>query len=232
MSMRASRSTDRRVRPPALTWDGFAWSGTMLLPTWKGFQRRGRTPSRAVPKVQLELASPDGEGAPPAPEQLAACAYLRAHEQAITKAVLARVLRAYPKLRGAYHAASDITPGAPADDDPDLAGLVDDAPKELPVIKRAADLRQVMSINTIHVLNVAKRGHAYVGLQFHCDWDDEHGAGVMLHQRRVVAFGGADTSFLEWIATRDGGQDLAPAAPKPPAPRAPTRRKRSAPRRR
>jgi len=63
-----------------------------------------------------------------------------------------------------------------------------------------------MGLVAIHVLGVAKGGVAYVGLELGCDWDEEHGAGLMLHKARIVKVGGADTSFLEWIAERDGGK--------------------------
>jgi hypothetical protein len=43
----------------------------------------------------------------------------------------------------------------------------------------------------------------YIGFSFHCDWDREHGVGVMMHGRRAVDVGGADTAILDWIATRD-----------------------------
>lgn len=44
---------------------------------------------------------------------------------------------------------------------------------------------------------------AYVGYEFRCTWDEEHGMGVMTHKNRVVAIGGADVSILEWIAESD-----------------------------
>jgi hypothetical protein len=44
---------------------------------------------------------------------------------------------------------------------------------------------------------------AYLGFSFHVAWEPEHGLGVMVHGRRIVDVGGADTSFLEWIAERD-----------------------------
>jgi hypothetical protein len=36
---------------------------------------------------------------------------------------------------------------------------------------------------------------SYVGLEFGCSWDKEHGFGVMLHGSRVFDIGSADTSF-------------------------------------
>jgi hypothetical protein len=43
----------------------------------------------------------------------------------------------------------------------------------------------------------------YVGFEFGCTWDDEHGLGVLMHGERVVDVGGAETAFLLWIAERD-----------------------------
>jgi hypothetical protein len=55
---------------------------------------------------------------------------------------------------------------------------------------------------------VAKAGHAYVGLELGCTWDEEHGAGVLLHKGRVVEVGQADTSFDDHAAVKDGGTRL------------------------
>ena len=52
-------------------------------------------------------------------------------------------------------------------------------------------------------MNVEKDGIAYVGYEFGCIWDDEHGLGVMTHKTRIIDFGGADSSFLTWIARKD-----------------------------
>ena len=46
-------------------------------------------------------------------------------------------------------------------------------------------------------------GAAYVGYEFGCAWEEEHGLGLMMHQGRIVAMGGADTAILEWIAEKD-----------------------------
>lgn len=204
----------KRVRMPRLSWDGDGWSGKIELASWAGFQvRSGPYGARAKAtkryKVRISFTAPsDGDDdrlhARPSEEQVAAHAYLLAHERKVTKAVLARILREYPKLRAAYHKDYDIDPDA----DDDRADDLFDALKTLPEIKRSADLRKVMGISTVHVLDVAKAGVAYVGFEFGCDWDDEHGAGMMLHKQRIVKFGGADVSFLEWIAERDGGHRI------------------------
>jgi hypothetical protein len=58
----------------------------------------------------------------------------------------------------------------------------------------------LIGLSNVHILSVARDG---IGLQFGCTWDEEHGLGVMTHRDRVVQVGGADTSFLTWIAEED-----------------------------
>lgn len=185
----------------------------MVLPTWTGFQSRlgpYGAPSRRMKRPRARISfhpgeSGDGKLSGPSDEQRAAYAYLVNHEAAVTGAILARVLRAYPKLRKSYHDAFDIDPDVKPEYADELDALFDDH-KPLPVIRHARELRKVMGLAWIHVLDVAKAGVAYVGFELGCDWDDEHGAGLMMHKARVVDFGGADTSLLEWIAERDGGK--------------------------
>ena len=43
----------------------------------------------------------------------------------------------------------------------------------------------------------------YVGYEFGCEWEDEHGLGVLMHGTRVVDVGFADTAILLWIAEAD-----------------------------
>ena len=50
-----------------------------------------------------------------------------------------------------------------------------------------------------------KDGLPCFGYEFGCTWDGEHGLGVLMHGKRVVEVGGADTAFTLWIAKRDAG---------------------------
>ena len=56
--------------------------------------------------------------------------------------------------------------------------------------------------------NIAKDGIAYVGLEFGCEWDSEHGMGVMLHRDRILELSQADSSFNGHLARKDGGEYL------------------------
>ena len=74
---------------------------------------------------------------------------------------------------------------------------------ELLEVNEPDDLRPLIGLSSVHVLDVFHDGAACVGFEFGCVWDEEHGAGVMTHLGQVIATGQADCSFVEWIA-RDG----------------------------
>lgn len=84
-------------------------------------------------------------------------------------------------------------------------------PEDLAAVGSAKDLQSLIGIQSIYVHQVSKNGKPYVGFEFACPWDDEHGLGVLMHGTRVVDIGGADTAFLLWIARQDSerGQDSA-----------------------
>lgn len=149
------------------------------------------------------LSIDTGKGTVPGAPQTAAIEYLRAHDAAIASAALGRVLKEYPRLRRENNANVDY------DEDDEVVAFERSigigGPRRLPAILTRSGLRDVMSLSTVHVLGVARNGFAYVGFQFSCDWDDEHEAGILMHRRRVVAFGHADVAFTAWRATDDGG---------------------------
>ncbi|WP_354682360.1 DUF6985 domain-containing protein [Cupriavidus necator] len=61
-------------------------------------------------------------------------------------------------------------------------------------------LLSLVRLNSINVHPVA--GAPYLGLDFRCAWDDEHGYGLMMAGTEVVEIGGADVAALSWIADR------------------------------
>ena len=73
----------------------------------------------------------------------------------------------------------------------------------MPDIKSADDLRALIGLSSVNIHQVQKDGIPYVGFEFGCTWDDEHGLGVLMHGTRTVEIGGADTAVLLWIAKQD-----------------------------
>jgi hypothetical protein len=56
-------------------------------------------------------------------------------------------------------------------------------------------LRALIALSYVHVLAETKDGLCYIGCQFRCEWDGEHGLGVMTHRGEVVEVGQAETAF-------------------------------------
>jgi hypothetical protein len=171
---------------PSLTWEHYFWVGKLTLSSWAGFQvchSEGRTVRNASPTdgtVRLSVSPMDADArTPPTADQESAFRHLLDNEGAVTAAVVSALV--------------DYCPGHAYDGDDDVLWNV----------REPVDLRPLVRLAGVHVLDVVRDGMACVGFEFDCAWDGEHGAGVMTHQGRVIAEGQADCSFTEWIA-RDG----------------------------
>jgi hypothetical protein len=79
----------------------------------------------------------------------------------------------------------------------------DEAEEFMPDVKNKEEFKDLIGLSRIHIMNVFKNGIAYTGYEFTCSWDEEHGFGVMMYQSDVVEMGGADMSFLTWVAEKD-----------------------------
>ena len=174
---------------PPLRWDDFGWAGEIKLRSWAGFARRPGSRSKKVTDGTVRLNVPvedDEEQTPPTAAQIKAMRHLLDNEKKVAATVLAAVFEIYPDAKAEYE--SDYG------DDPDI---------ELPDIDKPSGLRPWMRLAHVHVLYVSKADVAYVGFEFACVWEEEHGAGVLTHRGRIVEVGHGDTAFLEWIAERD-----------------------------
>lgn len=177
---------------PPLKWDDYFWVGEIVLPSWAGFQTR-RGPYASVSSSESSNGSvrltvtplDDRSRSHPTQEQLTAFRYLMDHESEVAEAVGRALIEYYPGEKDTYFAAYD-----------------DDA-LELPDVADREDLRPLIGLSNIHILSVAHSGAAYIGFEFGCVWDDEHGAGVMTHLGRAISTGQADVSFMAWIAKSD-----------------------------
>jgi hypothetical protein len=168
---------------PPLTWDHYFWVSKVMLPSWAGFQVThgpdvdAHDPSPAEGTARLSISSVDSDArTPPTAEQVAAFRQLLDNEAAVADAV-ARALVAY-------------CPGDAYDGDDEVLWEVDGED----------DLRPLVRLTGVHILNVVRDGVACVGFEFACAWDYEHGAGVVTHLGRVGATGQAACSFEAWIA--------------------------------
>ncbi|MGO8670857.1 MAG: DUF6985 domain-containing protein [Capsulimonadaceae bacterium] len=170
---------------PTLTWDGYIWSGEIVLPAFADFaaslgphDNEGRPAGTAT----LHIKTFDDEPSLPIAEQVKAYRDFLDRQASIREAVVTALFEQYPALQQAF---------------------ADDAPVFMPDICEASELKAMLGMPTVHILPVAREGIAYVGLQLECAWDLEHGVGVMLYRDRILEIGYAETAFREWIAEQD-----------------------------
>lgn len=116
--------------------------------------------------------------------------YIIVHQSEILASILSELMKKYPDLQGQYD--------------------YDEEEKELymPDVGTQEDFSKLLSPLAIHILSVHNNGQLYIGFEFSCSWDIEHDFGVMMLYDCVVKLGGADTSFLTWIAEEDFGKKV------------------------
>lgn len=165
--------------------------GTIQLSAWRGFQNR-QGPYNSISStepfsgtVKMTVGECTSSEAPlfVSPEQVNAYKFTLENQVRIKDSILNALLPEYIKLR------------------PEYGG--DEADEYMPNITDASQFSKLIGLSFIHVLDISKEGVAYVGYEFGCNWDDEHGLGIMTHKDRVIEIGGADTSFETWIAEKD-----------------------------
>jgi glutamine amidotransferase-like uncharacterized protein len=166
--------------------------GTIQLPAWAGFQSRkgaygsadGQEKSDGLVKLivggDMVLDNPEVTQV-----HVEAYNYLVQNQEGIRDAILTALLAQYKELQEDY-------------------GYYDeDAASVMPDVNDVSQFKSLIGLSTVHLMNVSKDGTAYIGYEFGCSWDDEHGLGFMTHKDRVIKIGGADTSFLTWVAKED-----------------------------
>jgi hypothetical protein len=182
---------------PTLTWDGNAWAGRVVLKSWERIQTRlgaygsdsSDQASDGTVWLSVSPAAPPPSATsrkrPPSSAQGEAYRQLLEQEHVIRDRVVRAIVEAY---NGFVHFYIE-------------AGVTDLPPR----LDGPEQLRELMRLSSVHVLAEEKEGVPYVGFQFGCEWDQEHGLGVMTHQGQVVQVGAADASFCPpWPETADG----------------------------
>ena len=171
--------------------DHSCWTTKAQLPSWIGFQARngpyGSISSESPSDGRVTIAfAPEGRDESPLTEQeRASVQWLLDHEAEVASAVLEGLLAEYPRLQQLYG--------------------YEEAEREefMPDVSSAENFRQLIGLHEVHVHQVLKDGLPYIGFEFGCTWDGEHGLGVLMHGSRVVEVGDAGTALTLWIAKED-----------------------------
>ncbi|MBW3539182.1 MAG: hypothetical protein KY476_02835 [Planctomycetes bacterium] len=177
---------------PQFRWDGYYWISSAPLPSWKGFQA-GNGPYGALSGdgeadglVQIVFAPEGRDDSPLTADEIELVRWVIDNEQSVHDALMARLLAEYPSLR------EDVL------DDYDE----DEAAELLPPATTVDELKKLCGIVSINVHQLVKSGKPFIGDELGCTWDEEHGAGVLLHGDTALECGGADTAILFWLAAQ------------------------------
>ena len=112
--------------------------------------------------------------------------FLKQNEPAVGRAVLEALFRFYrdeviPRRADWFPATLDAA----------------EMERRLPPASSADDMRRLVALDGVFVWRKSKAGVAYTGFAFDCPWDNEHAAGVVTHQARVVTVAEASAAFDE-----------------------------------
>ncbi len=168
---------------PKMKWNGFPWRFEMTFPTWKGRRIVGTGSDRTNGKATVNIEFP---GQSPFSAQASAYEFIVRNEASLSTRLLTELFKRYKQDRVELHPKND-----------------DDLRELMPRVKAKEGMLTVYSLSGVHILPTAKSKYAYVGFAFHCEYDIEHGVGIMTHKKRIIAVGGADHAFLQWIAEAD-----------------------------
>ncbi len=170
--------------------DGGLWIASVRLPSWAGFQaRRGGygalssdDPSDGSVEIMFESDESDLEVCD---GDKALIQWFLDNEAAVAQSAMIGLIAEYPRLQELY----------------DYEGQ--DRENLMPDVSSTEDFRTLIGLQCVHIHAVQKNGVPYIGFEFGCAWDNEHGLGIMTNGTRVVEVGGADTAILFWIAKKD-----------------------------
>lgn len=163
---------------PPLIWDDYWWKTEIILPSWKDYQTwRWRTvhpyPDIGGGRSPLKISVPNGDDPPaPGPAQVTAYKTLLKHESALHKSVLKAIFKSLSSV---------------------------DA--ETPELDTPEQLRDHLCLTSVGIMETALDDSAYLRFGFECEWDPEHGLGVLTHKKRIVGVG--EEVVYEWEAERD-----------------------------
>jgi hypothetical protein len=187
---KSAKSKGKASGLPKLKWDDGEWIADVVLPAWKGFLSRlgaynsTNSSRKSTGKARLRVLTADDARVDPTVEQQRAWQELVANQEAVRDAMLRAIVKEYSRFR--KENADEL-------DDPMMAEVYGDLPKR---ISKEDELRKLIGLSSVYIHPAAKGGVAYVGYGFGCEWEDEHGLGVMTHRRRVLGAGHEDVAFM------------------------------------
>jgi len=176
---------------PKFTWDEFFWVTSANLPSWSGFQIRNG-PYGALSSndkstgVHQLLFAPEGRGEDPLNKnELQLVKWVIDNEKPIHNAMLDALFKEYPSIVKEFSEFLD-----------------EDADELLPTLNAPSDIKNIVGVVSINIHQIFKNKIPYFGIELGCTWDEEHGAGLLLHGTHVLEVGNIETAGTLWMAEK------------------------------
>lgn len=152
-----------------LRWSDFYWSGVLDIPLL-GYPGGGG--------VELGINTMDEEQIEPCQDQIRAWRSFIEMNDAAREAMLDAVFAYYSRMRPQYAKAGP-------------EWIVN-----MPPIQRTEELIKMIRLSAVTVTWPYNGEPVQIGVRFGCNWDREHGLGVVFEGDRIVDVGGADCAIL------------------------------------
>lgn len=156
------------------------------LEAWTGFSSENSRAGCESEHVIFILEPTSYETHPdlaPAERYQAALAWLLAHQAEARDTVLRGIMSFIETMRSEY-------------------GICDE---ELDAIDSAAHLTNKVDLSFVRIFPHSKAGVPYLGFELECNWDPEHGCGVLIRGTTVVDAGVSDSAQSICAIEDDGG---------------------------
>ena len=150
-----------------LQWDDFHWCGTIMQSFFEGMHSS---------VVELHVETKDEEEMPPHNAQVGIYQTILDDSDLYLEKILAALFIYYNKMRPQYVQAGD------------------EWAKNMPAISKPEELKSMLRLNIIQI-DWPFDGTPIVGFSFRCQWDPEHGVGIVFKGNEQIDIGGADCLY-------------------------------------
>ena len=177
---------------PELKFDRFDWSGQLKQDYWLGCLTRldKLDGKKSDGSIELRVAPLE---TPPCLEQKSAYEFFLDNTEKIYSNLLDAVFEIYPEERNFYREGYGWREDLSQEEEQEFEK---EYGADVPEFGSPEELKKVICLRSIYIQATAKDSVAYIGFEFDCNWDEEHGLGVVMHRDRVVEVGQADASLF------------------------------------
>ena len=158
-----------KITDISLRWADYCWLGEINVAVF---------PQMSLEGCELQVNAEDEE--PHDPHQLQVAAWLAFIDggSSLFLTLLRAVFEYYVKTRPQYKRAGQ------------------DWVEHMPILTRPDELMSMIRPSSVTIKWPYDSDHVLIGMSFGCDWEQEHGLGVVLQGMTVINIGGADCAIL------------------------------------